>query len=110
MVLPDSDSDSASESDWAHTGVFEPDTFGLRKAVGVCRRRVEEERDHWIGWNDWNDWIEDMDSDKSATAVAGAGAGAGADVTAGSDLHDWSGRRMLSVAHSCFLGHGMPWE
>ena len=82
--------------------------------VSRRRRRAEEERDHWIGWNDW---IEDMGSDKSAI-VAGVGAGAG--VTAGSDLHDWSGRRTLSVAHyahsryahyahSYFLGHGMPW-
>lgn len=45
-----------------------------------------------------------MGSDKSAT-VAGAGDGVGAGVTAGSDLHDWSGRRTLCVAHYARYAH-----
>ena len=89
---------SESETDWGHTAVSEADTSGLRKAVGVCRRvEGDEEGKHWI------DWTEDMDWGRRAIV---------ADVTvsesAGNDLHYWSGRRMWSVAHSCFLG--MPWQ
>lgn len=68
---------------------------GLRKAVGVCRR-VEEERRHWIGWS------EDMDWDKTASASGNV-----VDVTAGNEVHYWSGRRTSNVGHSYFLG--MPW-
>lgn len=72
---------------------------------GVCKREVEEEREHWIdwiGWIDWIDWIdwsEDRDSDKTASVAD--------DVTGGNEvhyLHYWSGWRTSNVAHSCFLG------
>ena len=87
---------SGSEFDCDHTAVFEHDTFGLRKAVGVCRRIEEEEGKHWIGWTEGMDW------GKNASV---------ADVTGGNEMHYWhywSGRRMWNVAHSCFLG--MPWH
>lgn len=78
--------------------MFEGDRFGLRKAVGVCRRIEEEEGKHWI------DWIEGMDLDWGRNASASV-----ADVTGGNEVevHYWSGRRMWSVGHSWFLG--MPW-
>ena len=94
---------SESETDWDHRAVFEADdTSGFRKAVGVCRRvEGEEEGKHWI------DWTEDMDWGKRAI-VADVSVSVSASASAGNDLHYWSGRRMWSVAHSCFLG--IPWQ
>ena len=93
---------------------FEGSRRGLQKAVGSDKKgqngEEEEERDHWIGWIGWNedrdwDWDWDWDWDKRAD-VAGSD-----DVTGENGLHYWhywSGRRMLNVGHSCYLGT-MPW-
>lgn len=83
---------------WEDRAAFEPDTCGLRKAVGVCRRVLEERR-HWTDWTDWTE--EDIDWGKRASVAE-------LNVTAGNDLHYWSGRRRLSVGHSCYSFLGIP--